>query len=129
MKLFYKHTKIVKNKYGIAMLSIVQSGNLRRNSNNMQWGITYLLTYLAIITCYRSWPQLICDAIHHKLLQLGANFGYPTFLDSYPPVWPKTGEAVLVCDFYHLTQNRRLNELGCSYPYEEHDPTIEYAVF
>ena len=35
-----------------------------------------LLTYLAIKTCYRSWPQLICDAIHHALLQFGANFWY-----------------------------------------------------
>ena len=26
---------------------------------------------------YRYWPQLNYDAIHHELLQLGANFGYP----------------------------------------------------
>ena len=44
--------------------------------------ITYF-TYLAITTCYRSWPQLICGTIRHELLQLGANFGYPAFLDSH----------------------------------------------
>ena len=27
----------------------------------------YSLTYLAITTCYRSWLQLICGAIHHEL--------------------------------------------------------------
>ena len=27
-----------------------------------------LLTYLAITTCYRSWPQLICGAIQYELL-------------------------------------------------------------
>ena len=60
----------------------------------------YLLTYLAIITCYRSWPQLICGAIHHDLLQLGANFGYPAFLDTLTRDWPTAGEAVLVCDIH-----------------------------
>ena len=57
----------------------------------------YLLTYVAITTCYRSWPQLICGAIRHELLQVGANFGYPAFLDSHQPVWPNAVEAVLVC--------------------------------
>ena len=28
---------------------------------------TFLLAYLAITTCYRSWPQLICGAIHLEL--------------------------------------------------------------
>ena len=91
--------------------------------------VTYLLTYLAITTCYRSWPQLICGAIRHELLQLGANFGYPAFLDSHQPVWPNAGEAVLVCDNHHLAQIRRLYELGWSYPYERHDPAIEDFVF
>ena len=27
--------------------------------------LLYLFTYLAVRTCYGSWPQLICDAIHH----------------------------------------------------------------
>ena len=76
--------------------------------------IYYLLTYLAITTCYRSWPQLICGAIRHELLQLGANFGYPAFLDSHQPVWPNAGEAVLVCDNHHLAQIRRLYELSRS---------------
>ena len=40
-------------------------------------------TNLAITICYRSCPQLICGAIYHELLQLGANFGYPAFLDSH----------------------------------------------
>ena len=57
--------------------------------------ITYLLTYLAITTYYRSWPQLICCAIHHALLQLGAKFGYPALLHSHPPVWPNAGEVYL----------------------------------
>ena len=55
----------------------------------------YLLTYLAITTYYRSWPQLICGAIYHELLQLGVNFGYLAFLDSHPPVWPNAGEVYL----------------------------------
>ena len=88
-----------------------------------------LLTYLAITSCYRSWPQLICGAIRHELLQLGANFGYPAFLDSHQPVWPNAGEAVLVCDNHHLAQIRRLYELGWSYPYERYDPAIEDVVF
>ena len=95
-----------------------------------QWKeLTYLLTYLAITICYRSWPQLICGAIRHELLQLGANFGYPAFLDSHQPVWPNAGEAVLVSDNHHLAQIRRLYELGWSYPYERHDPAIEDVVF
>ena len=52
----------------------------------------YLLTYLAITTCYRSWPQLICGAIHHELLQLG---GYPAFLDSHQPVLSNAGRPSL----------------------------------
>ena len=32
--------------------------------------VTYLLTYLAVTTCYRSWPQLIYDAIHHDYCSL-----------------------------------------------------------
>ena len=47
---------------------------------------TYLLTYLAITTCYRSWPELICGAIRHELLPLGANFGYPAILDSHQTI-------------------------------------------
>ena len=39
-----------------------------------------LLSYLAITTCYRSWPQLICGTIQHELLQFGANFGYPALI-------------------------------------------------
>ena len=84
----------------------------------------FILTYLALTTCYRSWPQLICGAIHRELLQLGANFGYLAFVDSHQPVWPNAGEAVLVCDI-HLAQIRRLYELDWSYPYERHDPAIE----
>ena len=57
----------------------------------------YLLTYVGITTCYRSWPQLICGAIDHELLQLGANFGYPAFLDSHQAVWQ---EAVRSCRKY-----------------------------
>ena len=89
--------------------------------------LTYLLTYLAITTCYRSWPQLICGAIRHELLQLGANFGYPAFLDSQQPVWPNAGKAVLVCDNYHLAQIRRLYELGWSYSYDRHSPLSQKA--
>ena len=74
---------------------------------------TYLLTYLAITTCYRSWPQLICGAIHHELLQLGANFGYTVFL-GFHPVSHNAGETVLVCDIHHLAQIRRVYELGWS---------------
>ena len=93
------------------------------------WNLTYLLTYLAITTCYRSWPQLICGAIHHELLQVGVNFGYPAFLDSHQPVWPNAAKTVLDCDIHHLAQIRRLFQLGYSYPYERHDPAIEDAVF
>ena len=70
-----------------------------------------------------TWPQLICGAIHHELLQLGTNFEYPAFLDSHQPVWPNAGEAVLVCDSHYLAQIRKLYELGWSYPYERHDPS------
>ena len=91
--------------------------------------LTYLLTYLAITTCYRSWPRLICGAIHHGLLQLGVNFGNRAFLDSHEPVWPNAREAILVYDIHHLAQIRRLYELGWSYPYERHDPVIEDVVF
>ena len=80
---------------------------------------------MAITTCYRSWPQLICGAIRHELLQLGANFGYPAFLDSHQPVWPNAGEAVLVSDNHYLAQIRRLYELAWSYPYE--DVVFQYA--
>ena len=48
--------------------------------------ITYLVTYLAVTTCYRSWRQLNYDAIHHELLQLDANFGYPAMLHSQSSV-------------------------------------------
>ena len=91
--------------------------------------LTNLLTYLAITTCNRSSPQLICGAIYHELLQLGAYFGYSAFLDSNQPVWPNAGEGVLVCDNHHLAQIRRLYELGWSDPYERHDPAIEDVVF
>ena len=100
---------------------------------NQFWGCTckssYLLSYSAITTCYRSWPELIYGAIRHEVLQLGANFGYPAFLDSHQPIWHNAGEAVVVCDNHHLTQIRRLYELGWSYPYEPHDPAIEDVVF
>ena len=88
-----------------------------------------LLTYLAITTGYKSWPQLVYDAIHHALLQFCANFGYPALLHSQSYVWNNAGEAVLVCDFHHLAQIRRLEELGWRYPYKWHDPAIEGAVF
>ena len=39
--------------------------------------LLFKLTYLLITTCCRSWPQLNYDAIHHELLQLGANLWYP----------------------------------------------------
>ena len=65
-------------------------------------------SYLTITTCYRSWPQLICDAIHQELLQLGANIGDPAFLDSHPTVWPNADEAVLACDIHHLVQIRKV---------------------
>ena len=68
-------------------------------------------SYLTITTCYRSWPQLICDAIDHELLQLGANFGNPAFLNSLPAVWSNASEAVLFCDFHNLAQIRSLYEL------------------
>ena len=90
---------------------------------------TESLTYLAITTCYRFWPQLICGAIRHELLQLGANFGHLAFLDSHQPVWPNAGKGVLICDNHHLAQIRRLYEQGWSYPYERHDPAIEDVVF
>ena len=90
---------------------------------------TYLLTYLAITTCYRSWPQRICGAIRHEMLQLSANFGYQACLGSHQPVWTNAGEAVLVCDNHHLAQIRRFYALGWSYPYERHDPAIEDVVF
>ena len=95
------------------------------------FSIIYLRTYLAITTCCRSWPQLICGAIHHELLQLGANFWVSEirFLDSHQPVWPNAGEVVLLCDIHHLAQIRRLYELGWSYPYERHDPAIDDVVF
>ena len=67
--------------------------------------LTYLLTYLAITTCYRFWPQLICGAIHYDLLQLGTNFGYPAFLYSHQNVWPNADEAVLFCNFHRLAIN------------------------
>ena len=82
--------------------------------------LTYLLTYLAVTICYWSWTQLIYDAIHHELLQLGANFGYPSLI---------VGEAVLFCDFHHLAQIRRLYELVWSFSYERHDPAIKNAIF
>ena len=88
-----------------------------------------LLTYLAITTCYRSWPQLISGAIHHQLLQLSANFNYPAFLDFHQTVWSNAGEAILVYDFHHQAQIRRLYELGWSYPYDRHEPAIEDVVF
>ena len=31
--------------------------------------IYYFIAYLPITTCYRSWPHLICGAIHYELLQ------------------------------------------------------------
>ena len=89
----------------------------------------YLLTYLAVTTYYRSWPQLNYDAIHHELSQLGANFGYPALLLSLSPGQPNAFKAVLFCDFHHLAQMRRLYELSWSYPYERHEPAIEDVVF
>ena len=76
--------------------------------------VYFLLTYL--FGHYNL--LLICGAIRHELLQLGANFRYPAFLDSHQHVWPTAGEAVLVCDNHHLAQIRRLYELGWSYPHE-----------
>ena len=57
---------------------------------------TYLLTFWVITICYRSWRQLICDVIHHELLQLGANFGYSAFLDSHPPVSKAKSSSTLL---------------------------------
>ena len=49
-----------------------------------QYKYSYFLNYLAVTASlqprYRSWPQLIC--VHHELLQLVANFGYPALLHS-----------------------------------------------
>ena len=47
---------------------------------------TDLLTYSAITNSYRSWPQLICDAVAHEQFQLGANFGYSALQHSQTPV-------------------------------------------
>ena len=72
---------------------------------------TILLTYLATTICYSSWPQLICDAIYHALLQLGANFGFP-YLLPYLAIticyssWPQ-----LICDAIH----HALLQLGANF--------------
>ena len=60
------------------------------------------LTYLAITTCYRSWPHLICGAIRHELLELGANFGYPIseiLINQFGPTLgrPSLSAATTIC--------------------------------
>ena len=54
--------------------------------------LTYLFGHYKLL-------QVLASAnlrrIRHELLQLGANFRYPAFLDCHPPVWPNAGETVL----------------------------------